>query len=590
MHLGISVLHGATVAVIKDDKVVFVQSEERFNRIKNSSGIPALTLDHVYRAFGGPETVESATIYMNQAVFLYNMLAKQGFKSADFDFWLTREMIEESCKRRSEFSSHEQMQVWAQEQERSWAALEHDQALYEKAVAYFCDSLRISRDRLHFAPHHQTHAYSTLPNLKPLMRQGDGRALVFTLDGQGDMLCATVGVVDNQGYRVLSETDRVPSIGRLYHLTTGFLGMKMAEHEHKVMGLAAYSKAEHFAPLMERLERLLWVDDEGNWNSSFCCREDCIADLSDAYYLQRFDNVAGAIQGLLEKMVCRWIGYWTRKTGVHTIGCAGGVFMNVKANQRILELPTVERMFVMPSAGDESSAVGCAVMGALAANPAREIAPIGDIYLGVSYDDEEIAAFLQQSGAGERYVVRHLPDTISEVAADLLANGEVLSRCAGRMEFGARALGNRSILANPRDPRVVAFINEAVKSRDFWMPFAPSILEEDMGRYVVNHEKYDAPYMMATFDSTPEARRDLAAAMHAYDMTLRPQRVVRAWNPAYHALISAFKARTGVGGLLNTSFNLHGEPIVCTPADAVSTVDRSALKYLILGNYLLEKK
>lgn len=590
MHLGISVLHGATLAVVKDGAVVFVQSEERFNRIKNSSGIPLLTLEHVYKTYGGPESVESATIYMTQAVFMYNVLSKQGFKSADYDLWLTRKMIEDASQCRSKFATSDEMKAWAQTQERSWASLEDVPELREQALSYFSTNLQVSRDRLHFAPHHRTHAYSVLPNLKPLMRQGDGRALVFTLDGQGDMLCATVGLVDQHGYKVLNENDRVPSIGRLYHLTTGFLGMKMAEHEHKVMGLAAYSKLEQFAPLMERLEKLLWVDSDGNWRASFSCREECLAKLADIYYLQRFDNIAGAIQGLLEKMICRWISYWTEKTGISTIAGSGGVFMNVKANQRILELPTVQRMFIMPSSGDESSAIGCAIMGAESVNSTCEVAPFSDIYLGVSYDDNDISNFIKQSGVGERYSVRHLPGTISEVAADLLAEGKVLARCAGRMEFGARALGNRSILADPRNPRVVAFINEAVKSRDFWMPFAPSILAEDMHRYVVNHQKHEAPYMMATFDSTLEAQQDLVAALHAYDQTLRPQAVFRKWNPDYHALISAFKARTGVGGLLNTSFNLHGEPIVCAPADAISTVDRSALRYLILGNYLLEKK
>jgi carbamoyltransferase len=158
------------------------------------------------------------------------------------------------------------------------------------------------------------------------------------------------------------------------------------------------------------------------------------------------------------------------------------------------------------------------------------------------------------------------------------------------MEFGARALGNRSILAHPSRPELVGLINQAIKNRDFWMPFAPSILEERMADYVVPLPAADARHMMVSFDTTPRGRADIAAALHAADGTCRPQCVVRAWNPGYHALISAFADLTGVGAVLNTSFNLHGEPIVMSPADAIHTVERSGLRYLVLEDYLLEKR
>ena len=158
------------------------------------------------------------------------------------------------------------------------------------------------------------------------------------------------------------------------------------------------------------------------------------------------------------------------------------------------------------------------------------------------------------------------------------------------MEFGARALGNRSILANPSDFANLNIINEAIKSRDFWMPFTPSILEEAMPKYIKNHDRIFAPYMCITFDSTPEARKDLKAALHPKDFTVRPQCVLRDWNPDYYEIIKKFMDLTGIGGVLNTSFNLHGEPNVCSPADAIHTLDNSGLNYLAMGSFLLQKR
>jgi carbamoyltransferase len=166
----------------------------------------------------------------------------------------------------------------------------------------------------------------------------------------------------------------------------------------------------------------------------------------------------------------------------------------------------------------------------------------------------------------------------------------VVARVKGREEFGARALGNRSILANPKDVRVVSHINKMIKSRDFWMPFAPSILARRVGDYVVNPKGLFSPYMMLTFDSTPLGREDLSAACHPYDGTLRPQMVENSYNPDYYRLIEAFEGLTGIGGVLNTSYNLHGEPIVSSPEDAIHTFENSGLVHLALGQYLISKK
>jgi carbamoyltransferase len=253
----------------------------------------------------------------------------------------------------------------------------------------------------------------------------------------------------------------------------------------------------------------------------------------------------------------------------------------------------VEDLFAFPSCGDESNAVGAAYLGYLEECRRRgEVpapAPFGPAYLGPDITDAEVEAVIRERRLEGRYKIAAC-ERIEERIAELLVTDGVVARCAGRMEFGARALGNRSILANPSDPRVVGVINRMIKNRDFWMPFAPTVLAERAQDYLVNPKGLASPYMMLAMPSRPEARDALAAALHPHDGTARPQILERAWNPAYHALIREFERRTGIGAVLNTSFNLHGEPIVCTADDAVDTFERSGLPHLAVGNWLISKK
>jgi carbamoyltransferase len=216
-------------------------------------------------------------------------------------------------------------------------------------------------------------------------------------------------------------------------------------------------------------------------------------------------------------------------------------------------------------------------------------APFGPAYLGPSVTDEDAEAVIRERQLDDRYAVAY-HERIEARIADLLVADGVVARCAGRMEFGARALGNRSILANPSDHRVVPLINRMIKNRDFWMPFAPTILAERADEYLVNPRGLASPYMMLAMATQPRARDALAAAIHPQDGTARPQILEQAWNPEYHAVIREFERRTGVGAVLNTSFNLHGDPVVCTAGDAVDTFERSGLPHLAIGHWLISKK
>ena len=267
--------------------------------------------------------------------------------------------------------------------------------------------------------------------------------------------------------------------------------------------------------------------------------------------------------------------------------------MNVKANARLAEAPWVHELYVFPSCGDESNAVGAAYLGYLELCRRRGVAPrprpLGPAYLGPDLRPDDIEAVIRRRDLVSRHRVTEPPD-IEARTAELLVRDGVVARCSGRMEFGARALGNRSILANPSDLRVVSTVNRMIKNRDFWMPFAPTILRERESDYLVNPKGLASPYMMLALPTSPKRRGEIIAAVHPEDGTARAQILEESWNPSYHRLIREFEARTGIGAVLNTSFNLHGEPLVCSPDDAVDTFERSGLPHLALGPWMISKR
>ncbi|MGH8059707.1 MAG: carbamoyltransferase C-terminal domain-containing protein, partial [Candidatus Entotheonellia bacterium] len=311
------------------------------------------------------------------------------------------------------------------------------------------------------------------------------------------------------------------------------------------------------------------------------------------YGRQRFDYICGGVQRFVEDFLTRWVRQAIAETGVHKIALSGGIFMNVKANKLLLEMPEVEDMFVFPSCGDETNAVGAAYW--VYADERRksgepiDIAPLSDLYWGKTWEDDDIEQAISAFAFAEKVRVE-TPADIERRVAELLAHGEVVARVKGRMEFGARALGNRSILANPSDPQVIKTINEMIKKRDFWMPFAPSVTAERVRDYISKPKDVPAPYMILAFDSVPAKESVFPAGIHPYDRTARPQEVTEQHNPSYHRLIRYYGEMTGEEIILNTSFNVHGLPIAYTPQQALMTLDNSGLQYLAIGSFLLSKQ
>jgi len=260
--------------------------------------------------------------------------------------------------------------------------------------------------------------------------------------------------------------------------------------------------------------------------------------------------------------------------------------MNVKVNKLIAEMQEVDDVFVFPSCGDETNAVGAAYW-AYVEETGQDPTPIGPIYWGPGLDGtEETIRNVARDGNFEYEEIEHIEDTV----ADLLLENKIVARVSDRMEFGARALGNRSILADPRDLSNVQVINNMIKMRDFWMPFAPVILAESQDKYIRRAKPIRSPYMMFAFDTQPDRRSEIIAAVHQADGTARPQIIERNYNPPYYDILHRFEKSTGLGALLNTSFNLHGYPIALGPKEAMWVFQNSQLEYLALGHYLLQKK
>ncbi len=582
--LGITETHCATAAVLVDGRVVGCASEERFTRLKNDAGYPRRAIDALL-----------AELRIAPAQVDVVALAGAGAASRD---WLNRVLHDEAYAREYYGVALPSRASGLERRVRKLgarlglldSARGKTRSSLEARRAAVTEHLGIGGERIVWLDHHACHAAAAYFGSGFAGRD----ALVLTNDNSGDGLCATASTAAGLALTRREATPSAPgSLGAFYSYLTLVLGMKFGEHEYKVMGLAPYAPPAPAERAEAALRTVFALDPAQPARFRWLAPGKRYDVLLRATLGHRFDAIAAGGQRLLEELLLRWTRLMRERYGGHRLALGGGVFMNVKANMLLAQEDWVEDLFVFPSCGDESNAVGAAYLAYLDECERRRIpatpAPFGPAYLGPSVTDEDAEAVIRERGLDRTYAVAH-HDRIEERIADLLVSDGVVARCAGRMEFGARALGNRSILANPSDHRVVPLINQMIKNRDFWMPFAPTILAERADDYLVNPKGLQSPYMMLAMPSVPTARDALAAALHPQDGTARPQILAESWNPEYHALIRAFERRTGVGAVLNTSFNLHGEPVVASAADAVDTFERSGLPHLAIGHWLISKK
>jgi carbamoyltransferase len=421
--------------------------------------------------------------------------------------------------------------------------------------------------------HHAAHAYSAYRS------QDDPDALVLTIDAMGDGTSVTASVGEDGDLKLIYRQSGFAAINTYYSRITEWLGFRPNRHEGKITGLAAYAEAppallEHFA------QQFHFREDKGGFNFTPYWRRQGRRDRFHRE-LERYtrEQIAAALQRNLENQICAWVRHWVLKTGRHTVALAGGVCANVKLNQRIHALPEVDRLFVYPNMGDGGLAAGAAL--AMSAVSPHTLA---DVYLGREFGELDCERAL--STAGLPYT---RPDDLAEQVAAALADGLVVARCAGRMEWGQRALGNRTVMFKPDDPAVNDWLNEKLNRTEF-MPFAPVTLWEERERCYVGLEGAEdaARFMTVCFDCTDAMKAMSPGVVHC-DGTARPQLIRREDNPDYYDIVAAFHRRTGNPSVINTSFNMHEEPIVRSPRDAVRAFVQSGLDLLILGPFLVRQ-
>lgn len=582
--LSIQTGHNATVGLMQDGEITALLSQEKLDNIKNSSAFPSDAIVAV--------------------------LAERRLAARDIDEVViaSRMIFPQHCidARKPELVADHlnppSMVRLAKQVEKSLAGLllpglfryargrRYDRLCGEgvRHLDNRLSELGLADKPIHFVEHHLCHARAAYHALE---RETGRESLVFTLDGMGDGLCATVTRISADGnWERIAATPVSASLGSIYSDTTRFLGMKVLEHEYKVMGLAAYCKGYQMDAYHRIFEPVIHLDPDNPLVFKASLDTSQFFDYLAKHAVgERFDNIAGALQHLLEERVTRWILNAIAKTGIRRIFTGGGTFMNVKLNKRIQEMAEVEQAWFLPSCGDESNPLGAAY--ARAVELKQPVKALRDLYLGISYSRSELAEFIGTHKLAEKYGVTESGDIEEEIAM-LLVRGEVVARFSGRCEWGARSLGNRAILAHPTHLESFFTVNDLIKARDFWMPFAPTVLDTWAPRYLENYcpTKVRAPHMITAFRATPLGVQHLRAAMHQGDFTIRPQVLERDANPDYYRLLQTFESCTGVGGVMNTSFNLHGYPLVATPEQALMTFEKSGLRNLALGPFLISKK
>jgi len=569
--LGIHDGHTSTACLLDDGKVIANVSEERFTKVKGQGGFPKKSIDYIQNEFG----IKGGDIDSIALVGYVKPLTSIAQYNSG------RQNIFPKIIRTIPVSPRFLISRFVQYQK--------SKRLNNPELINGLKECNLAISKLKPMEHHQCHAATAYYFSK--FYHAREKTLVITLDGSGDGLSGTVSLVDeNAQWKRLKEISTFDSLGMIYGRTTQLLSMKPWEHEYKLMGMAPYANEEYAEKARKVFETYIQLSEDGldirnqtkYWGNSL------LEKMRHDFKTFRFDSISAGVQSFHENLVKDFIRNWILKTGVRNIAVAGGCFMNIKANKLLMEMDECEDVFVMPGCGDESCALGASVISQLELSSEKNpIQKLEHLYWGPENKEQEIVETLQKYSDK---ILFEKQEDIELTSARLLADHKIIARVSGRMEWGARSLGNRSILANPSRLENIRDLNIAIKMRDFWMPFAPSILWEMRKDYTQYKKDCDAYLMTMGFDSTELARKHIIAALHPYDLTMRPQFVKKDYNQKYHALISHFKEITCIGGVLNTSFNLHGMPIVNDSEDAIFTLLNSSLDFVTINDYLVWKK
>jgi carbamoyltransferase len=550
--------------LLEDGKVVAAAAEERFSRQKHTRAFPHHALSYCLREAGvSLADVDCVAVSANPAIDL----AKRSRRHSE-----TIRYYPEAL-----YAIPNHLGAFA---DFSGDAMAQQLGVGDEAVEVF------------YVTHHLTHAanaffWSRFPS-----------AAILTVDGRGEDETATFAVGSGDELSIIRQVPYPHSLGLFYGSVTEHLGFRFDRDEWKLMGLAAYGEPE--GPLYHRLRELFELKPDGTFELDLGyfgyflqpVNRACSSKFVSAFgpprqpeqeLTRHHKDLAAAAQRVLEEVLVHMLGALHREVGNPRVAVAGGTFMNSVFNGKIERVTPFQEAFISSCPDDSGTSIGAALYAHTVLKKQGRPEPQAHNYFGPAFDDRAIG----QELALYKVPARRL-ENVEGYTAERLAQGKLVGWFQGRMEFGQRALGNRSILADPRDAANRDRVNGAVKFRESFRPFAPAVLSGDFREYFDVQEVTGVPHMERTLPMRPEKRALIPAVVHV-DGSARPQTVTQDLNPRFHRLLTEFKKQTGLGVLMNTSFNLNDEPIVCTPRDAIRTFYSSGLDVLVLGNHVLEK-
>ena len=565
--LGINDSHDSGAAIIKDGKIVAAINEERLNRIKLPWGFPTLSIKEVFKVSKiNPNDVDAIAVAAKYSKFMPRSYPTD---EATLLMGSERKLVSKVSPylgfilKTGLWTKIQRFILASQTKERR----EKLRELLKKEYGFKCP--------IYFVDHHLSHAASAYYTC------GKDNSLIITLDAQGDGLSGTVSMGRNGKIEILHEIGSYNSIAKYYAYVTKICGFKPGRHEGKITGLAAYGKPIY----LDVFNRFIHYHNGTIINYSGSKHESAVKKILNAIGGFKREDLAASIQEHVEMNVVKFIKYWMRKTNLRNVILAGGLFSNVKINQKIHEIKHLDYIFIHPNMGDGGLGTGAALQLYAEKVGYEKIPSINNVYFGPSYNDKEIEEELK------KHKLKYKKSkSIQKEIARLIAKSKIVARFNGKMEYGPRALGNRSILYQATDKSVNDWLNKQLKRTEF-MPFAPVTLAEDADECYENIEKAEvaALFMVITFNCKELMQERCPAIVHL-DNTARPQLITRKINESYYKILKEYKKLTGLPTIVNTSFNMHEEPIVCTPEDAIRSFKQGHLDYLAIGNYLVKSE
>ncbi|MDE1817936.1 MAG: carbamoyl transferase [Thaumarchaeota archaeon] len=591
--LGLTLEQNSGCAIFDNDRIVFAASQERYSRKKSDEAYPIDAINDGLRFCNiVPNQLDKVVIAGHGIPIIYPLLkfytnfSVKDHLSIMAKYWYPKLVRKEKVSMLDLFESKikkdqfpfnapfaSQLDYKKIEVGFTDENLTEISNFYKKAIS---SHLNIEESKIMNLEHHMCHAAYAFYG-SPIRDEG---TLIFTADAEGDGLSATISVFDNKSKkirRIKQYHSNEFQVARIYRYATLYLRMLPNEHEYKVMGLASYydgPKVKEVEEVFDQMQSLDGLDFKYNNNI-----QDIFHHLQENLESYRFDHIAAGLQSFTEKILTKWIQNAVSEFGSKSVVFSGGTSMNVKANMKISQIPSIERFFVCGGGGDESLPLGSCYLYAETNNITPK--PLDSLYLGPNSDYKQDIVKKAKNYKISQY-------TSPKQIVERILEGKIIATCLGRMEMGPRALCNRSIIADPRNRGNVEKINRKIKNRDFWMPFAPVVLYEYQDEILVNPKKIESPYMTIAFD-TRDGKERIPAAVHQYDGTARPCILKHEMNPTIWEVIKGFYDITGIPALVNTSFNLHGEPLVNNIDDALYVFDNSGLDALWLDKHIIDK-